>query len=409
MPQWFGSNNIGKLENLGSNILKLNPSFLKISGKAVKTEEIQLNLNNLGLGGLDSGVLSASKIYNIFAVLENSIVYLIASESETLNYSFYLKIAAVYTDSNSIVSKIVQDYLTDNYLDFFSEVNDIADFEIASIQCSNFSSKFLSYNSWKDISYGNGVYLIVGNSNKFAYSSNAESFSIINTSKNYNSCCYGDKLFVLVGNNSLSYTFSGLFIINPPNISKVPNKNWVNVINYGSKFYILASTGDVLEFNRNALFGNEDYYLKTCNISSLSQKEIAFGNDIFVSVGSSLIYSNNLNTWQKFNSSENYLSITFGRGKFLTITSSKIYLSNDGVSWDLVYTAESDQSFLKVKYTGGVFVVVGLNTFLMSLDGLTWKSKTVPSGNSYNTIVFGKGNFISLNSSLSNFLISMNR
>lgn len=409
MPQWFGTNNIGKLENLGSNILELKPSFLKISGKAVKTNELQLNLNTVGLGGLFEGTLQPDKLYSVFIVLEKNVTYLIAGESETLPYSFYLKIASFYTDSNSNVSKIVQDYLTDTYLDYFSEINDLSDFEIASIQCSNFKTKFLTYHSWSDLEYGNGIYLIVGNSNKFAFSSNADSFEISNTNKNYNSCVFGKKLFVLVGNNSLSYTFSGSFIINPKNVTEVPNLNWVDVINLGDKYYALATNGDVLEFNQESLFGNDTYYLKTCNLISLSQKEISFGNNVFVSVGSGIATSSNLSTWVRNNTSESFLSITFGKGKFLAITLSKIYESTDGLNWVLVRNAESNQSFLKVKYTGGVFIVVGLNTFLISLYGSSWISKSVPPSSSYNSVIYGKGNFLSVNSSSSNFLLSFNR
>jgi hypothetical protein len=410
MPQWFGENNLGEIKITGNRTLNLSPSFLKINGKGVFTSELNLNLDNIGLGGLDQGSMAPNKYYNIFVVNFSNQNYLISSLEDSLNYSFYFKIASFYSDSNSNISeKVVLNYLEDSYLDFFSEVNDEADFRISDFQCSNFTEKFISNLNWSDVAYGNNSYLLVGNSNRFAYSKTGQSFTTGITNFNFNSVNFYKNFFILTGNGIIFYSFDGLLLIRANSPSVVSSRNWLNTVFNIDKYYSLASNGDILEYTENSIFSNGSYKSNPCNITSLVQKELAFGNNYFISVGTSVIRTSNLINFQTITSPETFNSITFGKGYFIAVSSNKIYYSLDGSSWNLAYTGNLNQTFKRVRYTGGIFLVVGSNCFLTSFDGKLWANKYVPLNTDSNSMIYGKGTFLSFGNVFSKYLVSLSR
>jgi hypothetical protein len=410
MSQWFGENNLGDLSKTGDKKLTLSPSFLKINGKAVYSSELNLDLETNGVGGLDTGNLEANTFYNVFIVYHENNYNLISSKNSEISYSFYYKIASFYTDAESNVSnKIVLDYLKDSYLDSYSEINDITDYRISEFQCANFKQFFLSNYSWTDIAFGNNVFLIVGNGNRFAYSRDGYNFEIGVVNSNFNSVFFKNKFFILLGNGFIFYSIDGNLLVKTMDIADVASRDWANTVFYSNFYYCLAKNGDILKIDDRSLFLNGSYDLYSSGISDLDQKELAVGKGIFVSVGNQTVKTSDLNNFEIIESPEKYYSITFGRNKFVAINSEKIYYSENGSSWNLAHTASPNQTFLKVRYTGGIFTIVGDNCFLISYDGINWESKDVFNNSYYNSVIFGKNCFTAVSNTLSQYIISLSR
>lgn len=135
--------------------------------------------------------------------------------------------------------------------------------------------------------------------------------------------------------------------------------------------------------------------------------DIAFGNNIFVTVGyehesvgglGNALYSLNSegDSWNTgTNVSVNkWSSVTFGNGIFVAVsrtgTSDRVMTTTDGNNWTL-QTSAADKVWNSVTYGNDMFVAVGDNGSIMTgtNDGITWTSRTSPTSDNWNRVSYG--------------------
>lgn len=135
------------------------------------------------------------------------------------------------------------------------------------------------------------------------------------------------------------------------------------------------------------------------NLPTPSLSNVAFGNGVYVAVGSgSFATSTDGITWTTRTSPSglNHNGITFGSGLFVTtvsngITSTSIYTSTDGITW----TARTSPStgYQGVFFGNSLFVAFGSTIVSTSTDGITWTSRTAPSG-AWSGCSYGASKFV---------------
>ena len=160
--------------------------------------------------------------------------------------------------------------------------------------------------------------------------------------------------------------------------------------------------------------------------ASENVRDIAWGNDTFVAVGSSakIAYSSDGITWTAVADEDNafigiyggksgVISVTYGGGKFVAGGgglanggSSIIAYSSDGITWTAASGANSifgTSGVSRLVYGDGTFLAAALlDKMAYSTDGVTWTAVTqsifslLPSGgsNSLNAIAYGNGKFL---------------
>lgn len=103
-----GKENIGVLSKTGNTTVQLDNSVLTIGAKQYVSGQITLDTTSSGLNGIDSGSVSASEDYYIYAVVNDSQVHLVASlnSNAPIGYSQYKKIGGFFTKSNTNVDEI---------------------------------------------------------------------------------------------------------------------------------------------------------------------------------------------------------------------------------------------------------------------------------------------------------------
>ena len=69
-----------------------------------------------------------------------------------------------------------------------------------------------------------------------------------------------------------------------------------------------------------------------------------------------------------------WMSVVYGNGLFVAVSSDGVMTSPDGISWTL-QTPSTNQRWISVAYGNGLFVAVSSDDVMTSPDGITWTSK----------------------------------
>ena len=98
-------------------------------------------------------------------------------------------------------------------------------------------------------------------------------------------------------------------------------------------------------------------------------------------------------------SSETWLSVTYGNGKFVAVAnySTTASYSADGITWTAA-TMPSRANWYSITYGNGKFVIIADNstTAAYSEDGITWIQTTLPSSAHWQSVTYGNGKFIAV-------------
>jgi glycopeptide antibiotics resistance protein len=99
-------------------------------------------------------------------------------------------------------------------------------------------------------------------------------------------------------------------------------------------------------------------------------------------------------------SSANWVSITYGNGKFVTVAagdSNKAAYSTNGINWTMS-TLPSIANWLGVTYGNDKFVAVanGSNKAAYSTNGINWTASTLPSNAGWHNVTYGNGKFVTV-------------
>jgi len=143
---------------------------------------------------------------------------------------------------------------------------------------------------------------------------------------------------------------------------------------------------------------------------------VGYGDGKFVALSpaasTNAAYSTDGITWiattKPVSYSNEWYSITYGNGKFLSVNQSNIngqqlgftLISTDGITWTESSTnLPSDFVWIgEAAYGDGKFVTVATfsSTAAYSTDGITWTQSTMPTGSGWSSVTYGDGKFVAV-------------
>lgn len=211
-----------------------------------------------------------------------------------------------------------------------------------------------------------------------------------------NAVTNGNGIFVAVGNSGAIVTSSD-------------GTHW-SARNSGFKgnlYSVCYGNGKFVAAGRTVLSSTDGVFWTEGDFgSSVYLYGITYGNGIFVAVGStdggkngSIYISRDGISWDlQLSIDDNYYhgfySVAFGNGTFVTGSDGGIYVSTDGRTW----TKTSSEEAFAVAYGNGQFVVYAesyhKNMFLTSHDGTNWSEVFSDDGLKITTVTYGKGTFV---------------
>jgi hypothetical protein len=287
----------------------------------------------------------------------------------------------------------------------------------------------LAYNA-ESVAFGNGVFVVAGDSGTIASSANGISWTIRSsgTSSNLRRVRYGNGTFIAVGDSgtvltsSNGVTWSNRVSGTAQSLSGVGFANglWIAV---GSAGTILSSTdgidwsgqpsGTTSDLNGIA-FGNSSFVVAGNNTSILTSPDgtnwtslraltsqnlasVSYGSSNFVAVGfaGTVLGSTDGTSWVQRNSGTalDLYSITWGKNIFVA-AGQTIISSPDCINWT-TRDSESGLSIEAVAFLNGSFMAVGDNGIMrVSTDGLAWTSRSSGTSTTLYSLTYGNGLYV---------------
>lgn len=180
----------------------------------------------------------------------------------------------------------------------------------------------------------------------------------------------------------------------------MPQVNTLNAVTNGNGIFVAVG-------NSGAIVTSFDGTHWSARNSGVQEdlSSVCYGNGKFVAAGSTVLSSTDGVFWteSEFGSSVYLYGITYGNGIFVAVGSTdggkngSIYISSDGISWDLQLSIDDNyyNAFKSVAFGNGTFVAGSEGGIYVSTNGITWTRKqTFDAGG----VAFGNGRFVVLSS-----------
>ena len=139
--------------------------------------------------------------------------------------------------------------------------------------------------------------------------------------------------------------------------------------------------------------------------SSENWISVTYGNGKFVAVAflsNKAAYREDDSSWKSaiMPSRSYWRSVTYGNGKFVAVadnSSTAAAYSEDGITW-IAATLPSSEYWQSVAYGNGKFVAVSQNSTVAaySTDGITWTAATLPSSADWRSVTYGNNKFVAV-------------
>jgi len=220
--------------------------------------------------------------------------------------------------------------------------------------------------NWNSLTYGNGLFVAVGDSGDRVMTSpdgvNWTARTAAGDDDGWQGVTYGNGLFVAVGNGS---------------------------------DYVMTSPDGINWTARTAAGDDDEWY------------GIAYGNGLFVAVGQSgdrVMISLDGISWATSSAAgddDSWNSLTYGNGLFVAVGNGgdHVITSSDGVNWTARSAAGDNDSWDTITYGNGLFVAVAEsgNRVMTSPDGVNWTARSAAGDNdSWYGIAYGNGLFVAV-------------
>ena len=287
-------------------------------------------------------------------------------------------------------------------------LNDIPDLTIENgMILKNLQAAMPSSASWHSVTYGNGKFVAVDNSNnstKAAYSEDGVTWTATTMPNNasWQSVTYGNGKFVAVADHSYTAAYSEDGIAWTKTTLPL-SKPWQSVAYGNGKFVALAGLSGTAVYSEDGIT-----WTATDTIPTASWQSVTYGNGKFVAVANvstTAVYSEDGITWTETTmpSTSQWISVTYGNGKFVAVAynnSTIAAYSEDGITWSSS-TMPSTASWWPITYGNGKFVAVADNsdTAAYSEDGINWTVSTLPISRYWRSVTYGNGKFVAVASS----------
>jgi hypothetical protein len=276
--------------------------------------------------------------------------------------------------------------------------------------------------SWKDATYGEGIFVAVGDSGDRVMTSpdgiTWTARSAADDDDEWNGVTYGEGIFVAVGDSGDRVMTSPDGITWATTTAAGNDDGW-NSVTYGEGIFVavgdsgdrVMTSPDGITWTARSAVGNDDQWA-----------DVTHAEDIFVAVGITgdrVMTSPDGVTWtaRSINTTNpNYWnSITYGNDIFLAVGSCSIFddepvtgcslTSTDGISWNADFAATyNDNEWSSVVYANRKFVAVssgGDDEYVMTSNGGgSWTGVSAAGNNdSWNGIAYGNGTLVAVGDS----------
>lgn len=269
-------------------------------------------------------------------------------------------------------------------------------------------------NNWQSVTYGNGLFVGIANSNvvtpnKIMTSPDGINWTLrqVPVQNNWVSITYGNGLFVAVaddGNDNQRFlTSTDSINWTPINTPTVP---W-NTITYGNGRFVAVGNPPSLPSNTVAvsLDGiNWNFYSV-----SFSFKHLIYGNNTFVGITNTTILSSSDGTSFNAvytNNTEQFNGITYGNGLFLVTSNTGSVYSAKADSTNYTRIVNSNPNFTNSKpyYANGLYFIISRDTGVwVSQDTLNWRRPINNlTGSAFRDICYRNGVYVLLANGLAN-------
>ena len=269
-------------------------------------------------------------------------------------------------------------------------------------------------NNWQSITYGNGLFVAIANTNvvtpnKIMTSPDGINWTLrqVPVQNNWVSITYGNGLFVAVaddGNDNQRFLTS-TDSINWSTIT-TPAVSWKRVV-YGNGRFVACANVSVLPSTTIArsFDGINWNYSSPTNFIDLN-----YGNNTFVGItNTNVLTSTNASADFNFiysNNSEQFTGITYGNGLFLvTSNTGSVYSAKaDSTNYTRIVNANPNFTNSKPYYANGLYFIISRDTGVwVSQDTLNWQRPISNlTGTAFRDICYGNGIFVLLANGLAN-------
>lgn len=273
---------------------------------------------------------------------------------------------------------------------------------------------FTKQSDWRDIAYGNGVFVAVAQG-RVAYSENGINWTEIDL-QNSGMVCYsvafGNGKFVATGAGYKDYYYSEDGINWTK--GKLPlSGTWF--VAYGNGRFVAVTNGskeDPVLYSEDGVNWTSTPMTVECEFMS-SWVGVRFVNDRFFAIGAFQIsaYSKDGINWTKitlpsstnYNDAAYYRDIAYGNGKYVAVGERAISYSEDGINWTKASAPTTEEGqWVSVTYGDGRFVAIPYSNrtttqsglYAYSEDGINWKTNSVPNNCVWKCVHYEKGRFI---------------
>ena len=275
-----------------------------------------------------------------------------------------------------------------------------------------------SYNNLNKVTYGNNVFVAVGDSGTILTSQDGQTWTkrssgVTNT---LSDIAYAADKFVAVGKSeTICYSSDGtnwtrctVSIPFPTLNDQFPGDNHLTAVTYGnSKFVVLGSwVARTRPAYLGILLSSADgiHWNNHSQGSSEPPNSIAYGDGKFVAIGAYEKIQTSIDgiTWVRAFQDWDYTmgDITYGNNRFVIVGSFFCYISLDGTSWVKFYRQEAyyDKWLWGIAFgKNGTFVAVGGSGFICSSsDGISWTNHNSVTKQTLNSIVYGSDTYVAV-------------
>ena len=278
----------------------------------------------------------------------------------------------------------------------------------------NLQAAMPSSASWDSVTYGNGKFVAVDDSNystKAAYSEDGITWTATTMPGNarWNFVTYGNGKFVAVADNSTIAAYSEDGIAWTKTTLPI-SKPW-NSVTYGNgKFVAVAGLSGTAAYSEDGIT-----WTATDTIPTAGWESVTYGNGKFVAIANAsttAAYSEDGITWTETTmpSTSQWISVTYGNGKFVAVAynnSTIAAYSEDGITWSSS-TMPSTARWWPITYGNGKFVAIADNSDIAaySEDGINWTVSALPISRYWRSVTYGNGKFVALASSSADIAFS---
>jgi hypothetical protein len=250
---------------------------------------------------------------------------------------------------------------------------------------------YASTNILRGVSYGNGLFVAVGDA-MILTSSDGQVWASqqANTTYSLRSVAFGNGRFVTVGDN-------GIILASEDGTNWVScvvgNRTEVRGVTYGDKFVAVGASGMVLDSSDGQLWQAKN------TATSVDLQCIAAGNSVYAAGAATgdVLSSNDGTVWvyHVTGSTNQLMAMCYGSGLFVTAGKAGTILSSpDGASWTKQSSGVTND-LLGAGFGVGRFMIGGTaGITLSSSDGINWTNLGSMTTNSVTCLTCGRGIFV---------------